>query len=573
AGVSSFFVSVPSTQDSGLEGAEAFSLSASVTGGKNADDSSTILDDGSGKVYDEQGLVTTVPGNDDRALAVTSVTVNEGSPYAVFTVSGAAGQLTSLSLANGTTAGISGLQVYNGSAWVAYTGGTVALNGSGQLLVRTALSPEQEATLDSGETFTLTATNTGGGVANGTATVRDDGTGTVFNEDGSVNTAATLDDDRAITVAGLDDVSEGSNAVFTVSMPEGNARSTEIGLALSSGTAGAEDYSALAGASAYYFDGEGLKVTLTITAGKITLPTGVSSFFVSVPSTQDATLEGAEAFSLSATVTGGKNANDSSTILDDGSGKVYDERGLNPAGPGNDDRPVTVLAPEAVVVEAPVAVVPTPETSIPHEPLRFDSTTFVAVAPNQQPQLSAEVLALIQRNATETEVPLTLTRATGFQVLVNERQSGQLELHRAIDKQFVETGAQGSIALPIDTFTHSDPAASITLAARLSDGQPLPSWVSFDPRTGTFKVVAPAGYVGELDVEVSARDNKGNEVKTKFRLTVGAKPAPAGREGLTGQLRQASKTAFAWRDAVRGEPAAAPAREAAPAQRVQRVEA
>ena len=87
-----------------------------------------------------------------------------------------------------------------------------------------------------------------------------------------------------------------------------------------------------------------------------------------------------------------------------------------------------------------------------------------------------------------------------------------------------------------------------------------------------FKVLAPAGYAGELDVEVSARDDKGNEVKTKFRLTVGAKPA-AGREGLTGQLRQASKTAFAWRDAVRGEPAAAPAREAAPAQRVQRVEA
>ena len=503
---------------------------------------------------------------------MSDITVNEGSPYAVFTVSGAAGQLASLSLADGTATGLSGLQVYDGSAWVAYTSGTIALDSTGTLLVRTALSPEQEAAIDNGETFTLTATNTAGTNDVGTATVKDDGTGAIFKNDGTQDNTATKDDDRAITVAGLDDVSEGSNAVFTVSMPGGNTRATEIALALSTGSAEAEDYSALAGASAYYFDGA-TKVTLTITEGKITLPTGVSSFFVSVPSTQDATLEGAEAFSLSATVTGGKNANDSSTILDDGSGKVYDERGLNPAGPGNDDRPVTVLAPEAVVVEAPVAVVPTPETSIPHEPLRFDSTTFVAVAPNQQPQLSAEVLALIQRNATETEVPLTLTRATGFQVLVNERQSGQLELHRAIDKQFVETGAQGSIALPIDTFTHSDPAASITLAARLSDGQPLPSWVSFDPRTGTFKVVAPAGYVGELDVEVSARDNKGNEVKTKFRLTVGAKPAPAGREGLTGQLRQASKTAFAWRDAVRGEPAAAPAREAAPAQRVQRVEA
>ena len=183
------------------------------------------------------------------------------------------------------------------------------------------------------------------------------------------------------------------------------------------------------------------------------------------------------------------------------------------------------------------------------------------------------MLSLIQRSLRETEVPRTLTQPTGFQVMVNERQSGQLELNRTIDKQFVETGAQSSIALPFDTFTHSDPNATIVLAAKLADGRALPNWVSFDPRTGTFKVQAPAGYVGDLEVEVSARDDKGNEVKTRFKLTVGAKAAAAGREGLSDQLRQASKTAFVWRDAVRGEPAATPARESAATPRVQRVEA
>ena len=90
------------------------------------------------------------------------LTVNEASPCGVFEVSGAAGQLTTLALANGTTTGLTGLAYYNGTAWVAYTSGTVALNSSGKLLVRTSLTPEQEAAADNGETFTLSATNTGG---------------------------------------------------------------------------------------------------------------------------------------------------------------------------------------------------------------------------------------------------------------------------------------------------------------------------------------------------------------------------------------------------------------------------
>ncbi len=129
-------------------------------------------------------------------MTVNSITVNEASPTAVFEVSGAAGQLTTLALANGTTTGLTGLEYYNGTAWVAYTSGTVTLNSSGKLLVRTSLSPEQEAASDNGETFTITATNTGGTAAAGTGAIKDDGTGTIFNEDGTENTTAPKDDDR-----------------------------------------------------------------------------------------------------------------------------------------------------------------------------------------------------------------------------------------------------------------------------------------------------------------------------------------------------------------------------------------
>ena len=123
--------------------------------------------------------------DDDRPVTVNSITVNEGSPYAVFNVSGAANQLVELSLpAGGTATGGGtdyggGLEYWNGSAWVSYTGGTeVALDGSGDLLVRTTIT--NDTVSDDGETFTLSASNTGGTAASGTATIKDDGTGTLY---------------------------------------------------------------------------------------------------------------------------------------------------------------------------------------------------------------------------------------------------------------------------------------------------------------------------------------------------------------------------------------------------------
>ena len=86
-------------------------------------------------------------------------------------------------------------------------------------------------------------------------------------------------DPRAKT-KGLSEAS--GDAVFTVSLPDGNTRATEISLALSNGTgagdAEADDYSSTF--TAYYFNGA-TKIDLPITSGKITLPAGVTSFFIS----------------------------------------------------------------------------------------------------------------------------------------------------------------------------------------------------------------------------------------------------------------------------------------------------
>ncbi|MBR9888305.1 MAG: hypothetical protein GYB20_11510 [Oceanospirillales bacterium] len=209
AGGTTLLVRTAITNDTPYEIAETFTLKATNTGGSTAEGVGTIHDDGTGQWFDGSGGTgsDTAPTgevlDDDRLLSVNSVTVNEGSPYAVFTVTGVAGQKAILSLTNGTTTGLSELQYWNGGAWVSYSSGNATLPADGQLLVRVALAPEQEAELDTGETFTLTAASTGGKIATGTGTIMDDGTGAYFAEDNNtaiseVPVGVILDDDSPV---------------------------------------------------------------------------------------------------------------------------------------------------------------------------------------------------------------------------------------------------------------------------------------------------------------------------------------------------------------------------------------
>jgi len=119
-----------------------------------------------------------------------------------------------------------------GSSWARYTGAfNATLTGNGltsRLLVRTAIV--NDLTPDNGETFTLTATPTGGTAVVGTATIKDDGTGTLFKADGSLDTTSPKNNDVTVTSP---TVNEGSSyAVFTVRATQGQ----ELSLALAAGT-------------------------------------------------------------------------------------------------------------------------------------------------------------------------------------------------------------------------------------------------------------------------------------------------------------------------------------------------
>ena len=349
AGGTTLLVRTAITDDTSYEIAETFTLLATNTGGTAAEGIATIRDDGTGTIFNDDGTPNTdAVKDDDRAVTVTSPIVNEGSPFAVFTVSGAADQLVKLSLSDVTTEGLAGLQYYDASAnsgaggWVAYEAESyVALNASGKLFVRTSLTAEQEAAIDNGETFTLTATNTGETGTVGTATVKDDGTGTYFpdvapNEDGTpaIENTIVLKDDRAILVSSPTVNEASPYAFFTLT----GAPNQVITLALTDGTATSSDYGSL-----LQYSVDGGSTWVTYTGGNITLSASSGTMLVRTPINQDTTNEPDETFSLKVTNTGGGIFEGVATIQDDGNGTVFNDDGTeNTLAIRDDDRAISL---------------------------------------------------------------------------------------------------------------------------------------------------------------------------------------------------------------------------------------
>ncbi len=302
---------------------------------------------------------------DTRALTVTGTTVNEASPYVYFQVSGVAGQFVQLEL--GTTGSGSGhalegidhlpnLEYFNGSSWVAYSGGAVTVPAGNNLLVRTGVL--KDGINEGAETLKLIAKNTSGTSYEGNSTIKDDGTGSIFL--GSNNfTADTsgagfpthLDDDRLVSVDNIA-VNEASPwAMFTVS---GFANQV-LSLSLIEGTAkvgdgspadGTEDYSPTlqywTGAAWTAYNG----TSVTMTGTTLLVRTAIHS---------DNLFEGQQAFNLSVTkLNSNTTVYGTASIYDDGTGNLYafdnnnDGSATITAGPGagfDDDRNLAITSP------------------------------------------------------------------------------------------------------------------------------------------------------------------------------------------------------------------------------------
>ena len=215
-----------------------------------------------------------------------------------------------MALANGTATGSgtdygAGIQysLDGGATWINYTTAfNNNLTGTGVttgLLVRTPII--NDAAYEMSEAFTLTVTPTGGTSVTGNATIKDDGSGTIFTATGAIDNITVKDDDRPVNPAFVNNIlvnERSSCVVFTIT----GVRSAQITLSLAAGTATSNvDYTN----SIDYWNGSAW--TAYSAANPPSLDNADGALKVRVPILQDTVLDGGENFQLTVRYTGVKD--------------------------------------------------------------------------------------------------------------------------------------------------------------------------------------------------------------------------------------------------------------------------
>ena len=90
----------------------------------------------------------------------------------------------------------------------------------------------------------------------------------------------------------------------------------------------------------------------------------------------------------------------------------------------------------------------------------------------------------------------------------------------AIADQFVSKDATFSFTLPANTFRDIDAGDSLSFSATLSNGNALPSWLTFNPNTRTFSGTPTNSNVGVLSIKVTATDSANASISDTFNLAV-----------------------------------------------------
>ena len=261
AGVTSFTISVPTTADAIDESDETTNI---AVGGKST--TGSILDDDTATISSVTDATITEGGN----LVHTVTLSNEADAPRTF----------SFSLTDGTATGSDyGSATFSDN--VTLSAGLVTVP-AGVTSFTVSVSTAADAVDESDET---THINVGGQAATGTI----------------------LDDDTA-TISAVTDatVTEGGDLVHTVTLSNEADTPRTFTFALADGTATGGDYG-----SATFSD------NVTLSAGLITVPAGVTSFTVSVPTTADAIDESDETTSIAV---GGHTA--TGTIVDDDTASI-----------------------------------------------------------------------------------------------------------------------------------------------------------------------------------------------------------------------------------------------------------
>ena len=91
-------------------------------------------------------------------------------------------------------------------------------------------------------------------------------------------------------------------------------------------------------------------------------------------------------------------------------------------------------------------------------------------------------------------------------------------LNQAIPNQSIDSSQLFNYTIPDSTFIDDDGNNTLTYSATLSNGNPLPAWLSFDPATRTFEGTPTEAI--NISVKVTAIDSANASVSCTFSINV-----------------------------------------------------
>jgi hypothetical protein len=101
-----------------------------------------------------------------------------------------------------------------------------------------------------------------------------------------------------------------------------------------------------------------------------------------------------------------------------------------------------------------------------------------------------------------------------------------------IPDQSAIKGELFTFTIPDSTFVDDDGNNTLTYRAKLTNGSPLPAWLTFDSLSGTF--TGTPEVIETLNIRVTATDTAGADVFTNFKITV---TPPVSVDQIKGQLK------------------------------------
>ncbi|MFV8439114.1 tandem-95 repeat protein [Vibrio owensii] len=344
-------------------------------------------------------------------------------------------------------------------------------------------------------------------------------------EIGSESGSSTIldNDSTSLSVSNAGDVSEGSDAVFTVSLS--NEVQSPVVVNLSPKTDGnytAEDED-LGNMAVTYIDGEGQEQTLDVSpSGDVTIPAGVTDITVTITTKQDDVYEGAESFGLVVTESGGITSNGvasgEAVIKDDGSA-------VGPTTPDN-DKPLLSISgggdinegEEALFVvslsnqtESPVVINLATSTSGAYTAENSDIKDFVVTYKDSEGETKSLTVSdngdvTIPAGTTAIEVSVPTTQDDVYEGsesfgLVATESAGITSNGSAVGQANIKD--DGSVVGPT-TPDNDKPALTVDGGGNVNEGENAVFTVSLSNQTESAVVV---NLSVETDGNYSAEDN------------------------------------------------------------------